>query len=253
MRGTGNKILFFLALLCSGPLLSQKDDLGGKVENKPKDAVIKNRWGIMPSLIFYRNNPDVTDNTRPGRGLGLSWHGEFNFKRGARLKFLMGVDYLGQRMTFDSYYFTTTPQIFDKQFDYTHQLWIHQLQFPFLFKQSFGNEDNQLNIFYISGGWAFRALFGSSTKVSDNATGQIVWKGYSDMSVEHNALFDGGGGIMMGGMGLEHKVSTDYKKAIYLEAYYRHNLSRIRYTGNNFSNSVYFRDPALTICLGMEF
>src|SRR3990172_949408 len=119
----------------------------------------------MPALIFYKNNTDVTDNTKPGRGLGLSWHGEFNFKRAARFKFMMGIDYLGQRMVFNSYY---NPVIYDKQFNYTHELWISQLQFPVLFKQSLGNEDNQLNIFYFSGGWSFRALFGARAKITDN-------------------------------------------------------------------------------------
>lgn len=250
MRRIAGNYCFFLALLLSGTLFSQKDDLGGKVENKPKEAIIKNRWGIMPALIFYKNNPDVTDNTHPGRGLGLSWHGEFNFKRAARLKFVVGVDYLGQRLVFNSYY---NPVIYDKQFDYTHKLWIHQLQFPFLFKQSLGNEDNQRNVFYFSGGWAFRAMFGASARITDNATGEEVFKGFSEMTLEHHTIYDGGGGILMGGMGLEHKVSTDFKKSVYLEAYYRHNLSRARYTGNNFSNSVYFRDPGLTICLGFEF
>ncbi len=240
-----------LLFIISSGLWAQKDDkMGGDVMLKPKEISLKSRWGIMPSLIFYKNNPDVTENTRPGRGLGLSWHGEFNFKRAARSKFMMGIDYLGQRMVFDSYY---NPVLFNEQYDYTHELWIHQLQFPFLLKQCFGNEDNQINIFYISGGWAFRALMGASAKISDKATGEEVWKGFSEMELEHHFLFDAGGGLFMGGMGLEHKVSSDFKKSIYLEAYYRHNLSRARYIGNSFSNSVYFRDPALTICLGFEF
>lgn len=207
----------------------------------------------MPALIFYKNNPDFTENTRPGRGLGLSWHGEINIKRAARTKVIVGIDYLGQRMVFNGYYHTVQPYIYDKVYNYTHNLWIHQLQFPFLFKHSLGNEDNERNIFYFSGGWAFRALFGARAKITDNTTGQEVFKGFSEMSQEHNAIYDGGGGILMGGIGMEHKVSTDYKKAIFLEAYYRHNLSRARYTGNNFSNNVYFRDSGLTICLGFEF
>ena len=238
-------VLFFL--VCSA---SVAQDLGGKVLTAPDEIKFRNRWGIMPSVMFIKNHPDYTSNSRPGRGLGISYRGELGFQRGERLKLMMGCDYLLQFMSFNSYY---NPVLYDKNFKFKHSLAIHQILIPILFKYTFGNEDNSINTFNISGGWSFRALMGANAKVTDNETGEVVWKGFSEMGIEHTFLFDGGGGVMMGGIGMEHKISTDFKKAVYLEMHYRHNLARAIYTGNNFSNEVKFRDPALTICVGYEF
>jgi hypothetical protein len=144
-------VLFFLGLGLTG---LDAQTLGGDVIVPPKDIIFRTRLGLMPTLIFYKNQKEYTANTRPGQGLGLSLRGEITFKKRDRLKLMMGADYLAQKMNFDSYY---NPYFYDLNFKYHHRLIIHQLVIPFLLKRSFGDEDNQINIFYIQGFFGFIA------------------------------------------------------------------------------------------------
>jgi len=169
------------------------------------------------------------------------------------MKILFGADYMNEGMRFDSYYFPPgTIKLFDKNYNYTHQLHISEIYVPILFKQSFTDEDKKVNSVYISGGWAFRSMLGTNYKITSKADGQVVAKGFSKMLVEHHFLTDNSGSSLMAGMGMEHKL-PGMKQSVFFETYFHYNLSRIRYIGKDNSNNIYFRNNSLTISVGYEF
>jgi hypothetical protein len=242
-----------LTLFSSLPGFAQDKPTGGDIEIDPKSATIKWRLGLMPILSFYVITTDNLDALQPTQGLGISTRAEFKFNPNSTTKLLVGIDYMNEGVKFDSYYFPAgSSPIYDKNFNYTHHLHIHELYIPILFKQGFNDEDRKRNSMYLSGGWAFRYMMGTSFKITSKTDGSTVDKGFSPLSVEHKFLTENSGSSLIGGLGFEHKM-PGMRKAVFLESYFHYNLSRIYYTGNNGTNKIKFRNHSVTITVGYEF
>lgn len=243
-------IFLFLFVVLAAPFL-EAQNLGGDVHIEPKAIIFRNRLGLMPGIIRYSNHRDYTNNTGLGQGLGASWQGEMTFAKGDKLKFLLGGQYFAQTMSFDSYYNAT---YFDKVFSFHHKLLIHQLDFPFLFKICMNSEENFLNTFYFTGGWAYRFILGANARITDITNGQEVYKGFTPITVEHDFLMESGASQLIAGLGFEHKMpASNFTKGVFFEAFFRYHISRIRYIGNQHSNNIYFKDNPVTFTLGYEF
>jgi hypothetical protein len=241
-----------LFLFCNSTFAQDKPS-GGEVILEPKYATINQRFGIMPVISFYTPNTDFMGATQSTQGLGISYRLELKLNPNSTMKLLVGADYLNEGMKFDTYYFAPGYSVlYDKNFNYTHQLHIHELYIPILFKQGVNDEDKKPNSFYFSGGWAFRYLIGTNYKVTEKSGGQVVAKGFSTMTVEHKFLTDNSGSALLAGLGYEHKL-PGMKRSVFFETYYHYNLSRILYRGNNGTNNIKFRNHCLTITVGYEF
>ena len=243
----------FNLLIPTAFLFAQDKPKGGDIEIQPKYATINWRCSLMPILSFYVPNTDYMGATQPTQGLGLSVRAEFKLTPNSTMKLLVGADYLNEGMKFDTYYFAPGYSVlYDKNFNFTHKLHISEIYVPVLFKQSFQDEDKRANTVYISGGWAFRYMLGTNYKITSKIDGAVVAKGFSPMRVEHHFITDFSGSALMAGFGYEHKL-PGMKHCVFFESYFRYNLSRINYVGNNATNKVWFRNHSLTISVGYEF
>lgn len=245
--------IYFVTLFSTSITLAQDKPKGGEVENPPKYATIKFRTSLLPIVSFYTPAPYVTGSSQATAGLGLSFRAEFKITPKSQMKLLFGADYLNEGLKFDSYYFPLgTLHIFDKNFNYTHQLHISELYVPILFKQSLTDEDKKINSVYFSGGWAFRTMLGTNYKITDKSNGAVVAKGFSPIRLEHFRINENSGSSLMAGMGMEHRL-PGMQKAVFFETFFHYNLSRIKYTGETNSNNILFSDNSLTISVGYEF
>lgn len=246
-------LILFITILLPTISLAQDKPTGGDVILPVKYATINFRASILPIVSFYTPAPYMTGASQATAGLGLSFRAEFKITPKSQMKILFGADYLNEGMKFDSYFFPigTTP-LYDKNFNYTHQLHISELYVPILFKQSFTDEDRNVNSVYVSGGWAFRTMLGANYKITEKSDGNVIAKGFSPLLMEHKFLTDNSGSTLMVGMGMEHKLPA-MKNAVFFEAFFHYNLSRVKYTGQNNSNKVLFRNHSLTISVGYEF
>jgi hypothetical protein len=244
-------ILFFCFLVVA--VTTQAQSLGGDVLPSPKNIKLRSRVSLMPILSFYNPHPVYMANPKALAGYGASYKAEFKFKRGSTFKLIAGAEYLMEGFKFDSYYFPVgTTQYYDKNYNYTHTLRIHQLYFPFMFKQGFNDEDQKQNSLYICAGWAWRYLLGSSSKITNKATSEVEWRGLSALTAQHRFLMDNAGSCLLAGWGWEHRMS-DMGSAVTFEVFYRYNLSRVQYVGNNNSNAILFKNNNLTVGVGYEF
>ena len=243
--------IFFVLLLSGVTVSAFAQSLGGDIHIRPKDIVMKWRASFMSVVSFYQPNADYMGNTKATQGFGLSYKGELNFPEAKKLKLLMGVEYLDEGLTFDSYYF---PILYDKNFSFTHKVHIHELYIPFLFKASINSENDHVNSLYFSAGWAYRYLLGAQYKIINKADSKMVDKGFSNFTLEdkHKLLTDNGGAALLGGIGMEHRT-PDMRQGWILEIYYRYDLARCLYIGNNNSNHILFRNNNLSISVGYEF
>ncbi|MEW6468427.1 MAG: hypothetical protein AB1458_05850 [Bacteroidota bacterium] len=234
-------------------LCSSAQKMGGDVHINPKDIVMKWRASFMAVVSFYKPNTDYMGNVKPTQGFGLSYKGELNFPESKKLKLLMGIEYLGEGITFDSYYFPvgSTP-FYDKNFAYTHKVRLHELYIPILFKQSINSENDNTNSFYFSAGWAYRYMLGAGYRIISKTDSKMAAKGVSPLTIEHDLLMENGSSALMAGIGAEHRI-PNMKQGWVFEVYYRYNLSRHRYIGDNNSNNILFRNNNLSISVGYEF
>jgi len=246
-----NLFFVFVLSLIAFPSFSQK--LGGEITIRPKDIVMKWRASFMSVISFYQPNSDYMGNTKATQGFGLSYKGELNFPESKRAKLIMGVEYINEGITFDSYYFAPGYSVlYDKSFSFTHKVHLHELYIPILFKQSITSENDHNNSLYFSAGWAFRYMLGSQFKIIDKSDSKMVDKGFSNLTIEHDVLTDNGSAALLGGIGMEHRT-PDMRQGWIFEVYYRYNLSRHRYIGNNNTNNILFRNNNLTVSVGYEF
>ena len=247
------KKIFVLFILSVSYLVSFSQKLGGEITIKPKDIVMKWRASFMSVVSFYKPNTDYMGNPKATQGFGLSYKGELNFPESKKMKLLMGVEYLDEGISFDSYYFAPGYSVlYDKNFTFTHKVHIHELYVPILFKQSINSENDHSNSLYFSAGWAFRYMLGAQYKITDKSNSKIVDKGFSNLTIEHHVLVDNGSAAFLGGIGIEHRT-LDMKQGWIFEIYYRYNLSRYDYIGNNNSNNILFRNNNLSVSVGYEF
>lgn len=253
MNAFRNIFICFLFAVATLPSYSQK--LGGEIHIDPKDIVMKWRAGFMSVISFYTPNLDYMGATKATQGFGLSFKGELNFPETKKMKLLMGLEYLDEGLTFDSYYFSPGYSVlYDKNFTFTHKVHIHELYVPILMKLSINNENDHTNSVYLTAGWSFRYLLGAQYKITNKADSKIVAKGFSVLNIEerHRLLTDNGGGSLQWGIGMEHRI-PNMKQGWIFEVQYRYNLARYQYIGNNNTNNILFRNNNLSISVGYEF
>ena len=180
----------------------------------------------------------------------------FSFKEELGYKqyssFIVGLEYVYHGSSFTSYYFAPGhSQVYDETYNYLHNLRIHELQLPLLFKYSLNSEIKDVNSVYVFGGWAFRYLaLGQSTVISQVSNDQL-WSGITDLAMENYVITRKGGGLFNAGLGVQRN-SRRTGSAIFGELSYKYMISRIYYNGNGVSNNIRFRNSMINFTIGIK-
>jgi hypothetical protein len=203
-------------------------------------------------LVFpdYKNNPEHTIDTKSEFSFNLGLKRTFVFFQS---EFDIGLEYVNQNFSFDSYYFAPGYSVlYDKTFPFEHDVNINEFQVPVLFRQTYGNESRSKVTTYFTVGWILRYFAYSSTSIEDIATGVQVYDGKTNISFEYPLLLAQLGSMIQGGFGMQfNNIQT--KKSNFIELNYRLAISRFHYTGYDNSNDLLIRDSNFTFTIGHKF
>lgn len=216
-------------------------------ENKQK---IRMRIYAGPLVNRYSNHPYYTNNTRALYAFSIGTKAEIKFIGNSSI--LSGIEYVNHGVRFNSYYFAPGhSKIFDKNLAYSHRFRIHEAQMPFIFKNSLTDESKVSLSPYLLGGFGFRYIFLSTTNISYDKTGQVLYEGKSKTEFEHHLITPHLNAILLGGIGLQKNIRTS-GSGLFAEMIFKYMISRFVYTGNGSSNNHPIKDISFFISMGYK-
>ncbi|MBX3163328.1 MAG: hypothetical protein KF900_02515 [Bacteroidetes bacterium] len=129
-----------------------------------------NRVHFGPAIGFYTINKNHAASPTQRMSALIGYSREIMLGNSFKTFFLFGADYFAHGLNFRSYYFEPgNIHVYNKSFDYTYSLFIHELNIPVQFKYLFKRENNSIRSPYISVGYSLRYLLPFSIlKVSQN-------------------------------------------------------------------------------------
>lgn len=122
--------------------------------------------GILLQRYYY--NTFHSKNLSAGASFLIGYHQELAIDGITNKNFFsIGIEYLRQSFSFNSYYFTQdTFKLYNGQMDYVYNVRINECAIPILYKHNFSRENNDVQGIYFSVGYVYRILLESSLSVS---------------------------------------------------------------------------------------
>lgn len=203
-------------------------------------------------VSFFDNDERVTGEASGGRSLGATVRGEKIFKKGLQLAF--GLEVLRQSQTIHTYYFYPGHTvIFDKNFNYSHEISFLELSIPVFIKIPFEKRpQDRTNTGYALIGWAPKMIVNAETQIKSLDTDDNLYSGNARLEFEHQMIAKGFGSNLSAGVGFDHKFGKA-RNSLYVESIFRYGISRYLYTGREDSNRVLFKNSSLTFGVGYRF
>ncbi len=247
--------LFIVKLIVCGIFMlfvssvnAQKDNPSGKHKIQIRHLV-----SFAPIVSLYKNDPNLTSDTKQSVGFCASYKSEF--VTGKKMNYIAGLDYVDQQLSFKGYFAAPMhTYLYDKTFAYQHNINIQELQVPLGIRVSFFNKPLNNYVPYFTGGIKFRYLLKSSAIIKDDSTKTTVYKGSSPSSItfESNIPSPTINTCLMAGLGIQHNYK-DIDGAIFFEITFNYGVSRFQYVGYNNSNDLGIRNAFLAFAFGWKF
>jgi hypothetical protein len=186
--------------------------------------------------------------------LGLGGIFRFHFFVRPNVHLHLGLEVLSQKGKFNTYYFADGhSQLYDQSYGYTHRMRTYELYVPLMIRIGTNmQEANAPAIFYFLGGYSPKIFLSASTLVTEDATGEEIWGGSTELEFENWFINEQTGNVLMIGMGLDKRFGWT-NKFMSFELIYRYNLSRFIYRGNYNSNELLIKNSCLTLQVGYRF
>ncbi|MCX7727913.1 MAG: hypothetical protein N2203_00420 [Bacteroidia bacterium] len=134
----------------------------------PKYPIRFSKWNAGVMLQRYYYNTFHSRNLHTGMSFMLGLCQEFALD-GMKNKnfFSIGVEYLYQSFSFQSYYFTQdTMRLYNGKMDYVYDVKLSEVNVPFLYKYNFSRENNDVQGIFFSIGYVYRILLPSIVSIS---------------------------------------------------------------------------------------
>ncbi len=212
---------------------------------------VRHQLGVGPVLSFFKNNKNLTANTKAKTGYNAAYKIEILLKK--QTSFITGIDYYSQGLTFKGYYSALgNTYLFDQTYPYTHEIRYNEIQLPLYFKLALNKEKDNFYTSYIFGGVGFRYLFNSYIIIVNDSTSTTPYDGKGSISFENFTISKNINANFQAGFGIQKNFRTT-NKAMFLEFTYRYGLSRIYYEGHTNSNDLKIKDASLGITFGFRF
>lgn len=211
----------------------------------------KTRVSFFPNVSFYKNDVNSA-NTVPKKSFGICVKEEFYIEKITRL--LIGLTYLNQGLTFESYYRAPGyPLTANTGYNFVHKINFQEVRLPVQAKLNFNGSEEKDGNGYLFFGWEGRFIFKTKAEVSEKQTGTLIWANKNEkLEMEHKFIFKQAGSELAIGSGYEYKVYK-HKHAVFMELCYHYSLSRFIYTGNNDSNFQKIKNHNLEFGVGYKF
>ena len=186
--------------------------------------------------------------------LGLGGMFRFHFFVRQNVHIQLGLEILSQKCKFNTYYFAEGHSVYyDGSFGYTHRLRTYELYIPIIARIGTNiQETNAPSAFYFMGGYAPKMFLAATALVRDNATGEDIWGGSTELQFENWFISEQTGNVLIVGLGLDKRFgwTTSYMS---FELFYRYNLSRFHYSGNYNTNDLMIKNSCITFQVGCRF
>lgn len=200
---------------------------------------------------YYNADPHYTSNTTGNGAYTLGLRMEIPAMRNSSV--LIGVEFLKQSFTFDSYFFAPGYSfLYDGNLIYNHAISLDEVHVPFEYKFCFSQENKNIKTFYGVIGWVYRISVYDNSLVTNIQSGKFVWEGQNDIAPIYSLFFNPGSTILEICFGYQHNTLRN-GNAWFFEIAYKYGFSPLLYTGNNMgSNSVEFTLNTLAFKLGLK-
>lgn len=229
---------------------------GSLIASPPRDKYENRRYGFSYAGSFSYSFFKVdTRHSQPAKSLlGLGGMFRFHFYIRQNVHLQLGLEVLSQKCKFNTYYFAEGHSIYyDGSFGYTHRLRTYELYLPLILRVGTNvQETNAPSAFYFFGGYSPKMFLSASAVITEDATGEDVWGGSTELTFENWFISEQTGSVLIAGIGLDKRFgwSTSYMS---FELMYRYNFSRFRYMGNLNTNDLMIKNSCLTLQVGYRF
>lgn len=243
LKGKNRNITFVLCLLFSFSLFSQ---------STKKKSGNGTRIQIGPVISFYKINSNHASNASQKMSGLFGFKHEWRLDRQYKSYFLVGFDYLLHGINFDSYYFfPDTLQLYDKSFNYTYSLYIHELNLPVQYKYLFKREDNSLFSGYVIAGYHLRYFLPGNLTVTQY--GEEIQEDQPEMKFNTPFIVDQLNSCISIGLGWQKNSLNSSKGSYFVELNTRYNFSPYYFKTPYSASSLTMNATQIMLLLGFKF
>lgn len=212
---------------------------------------IRHRISLGPAISFYKNHPEHTIDTHSKFGFNAAYKTEILL--GRKTNVLAGLEFMSQGVAFHGYYQdSANTYLFDRTYNYLHEIRYEEVQLPISFKLAFNNEKDKAFTPYGFGGIGFRYIVKAMAYVESDSTGAPIYDGKTDLTFENHIVDKHFNAFYEAGLGLQRNYRTK-GSAFFFEFTYKYSISRLHYVGNETTNNLNIRDANLSVTLGLRF
>jgi hypothetical protein len=205
-----------------------------------------------PVLGFYTINLKHARNPGQKMSAVIGIRREIRIDHDFRTFLLVGADYFFHGLNFNSYYFRPDSlQLYNKNFNYTYSLVIHELNFPIQLKFLFRREDNKLHSPYLIAGWHLRWLMASNLRITEN--GQKVKDDSPPVSFRIPLLDSSLNSFVSLGIGWQKNSLRSSKGSFFIELNGRYGFSDYYIRRSYTASSLFINAVHLTLLIGTKF
>ena len=203
-------------------------------------------------LQRYYYNTFHSKNLNAGVSFLIGYHQELTLDRIKNKNFFsVGIEYLRQSFSFNSYYFTQdTFRLYNGQMDYLYNVRVNECNIPILYKHNFSRENNDVQGIYFSVGYVYRILLESSMTVKYQGLEQDrksirpsfkigVLNKYANSYVHFNIGFQ--------------KNNPQGKMKMYIELFGRYGFSPFLVKTSFTANNLYFGNYFVGVSVGIKW
>jgi len=233
-------------------------------EGVPTPKIFKQNLGrpwkttIEGGMVFSFASPtgytaNYINSMSGGTGYILGLTEEIPIQKQAYLQ--IGIQILSEGLSFNSYFFAPEYSfLYNGNETYNHSISMNEIQVPLLYKFLLSKPDGKLRSIYASFGGKFRYISYTTSTVTDNNTGFLIWEQQKDV-ISLNKLFSSyGSPIFEVSLGYQRGVKKKRKRGWYMNLEYNYGLSPLVYTGDNAgSNYVLFHLNTVIFKIGKQF
>jgi hypothetical protein len=205
-----------------------------------------------PVLGFYTLNTKHAVNPTQKMSAIVGFKREKRLSRDYKTFFLAGIDYFFHGLNFQSYYFKKDSlKLYDKNFDHTYSVFIHELNLPLQFKYLFRSENNSLFSPYAAVSYHLRYLLPGKLKITQN--GNTIREDDPDLKFKNPLILKELNAFVSLSVGWQKNSLAASKGSFFAEINYRYAFSPVYFEKDYSATSLFFNSTHASLLLGLKF
>ena len=210
------------------------------------------RFFLGPSVAFYKINSNHAQLVSSKMSAFAGFRKQIRCDKFHKTFFLTGLDYFFHGLNFNSYYFKPDSiKLYDKKFNYTYSVFIHEIHLPLQIKYSFTPENNSLFSPYAMIGYHLRILLPANVKVSQG--GAVQAEKTEELKFKNSLYGNDVNSFVSVSLGWQKNAVNHSKFGFFAEINYRYGFSQYYFQSNYSASALYINSSHLSFYLGLNF